>query len=236
MAIDWNTVPDAYDVGEEILALMGELFPIPRSLTGDGVRETLAVLARETPLEILETPSGAPVFDWTVPREWSLRGAWIEGPDGKRIVDTADSPLHVLGYSLPVDTVVDLGELRDHVFTHADDPELIPYRTSYWKEQWGFCMSSAPARLARRRELPRRRRRDARRRLADVGRGELPGRDRVRVPPDHARVPPGARERQPLRRRALVGDRTDACPPTAPLHVPLALEPGDARTALLARS
>ena len=76
-----------------------------------------------------------------MPREWNLRGAWIEGPDGSRVVDTADSPLHVLGYSVPVDAVVSLDELRDHVFTHADDPELIPYRTSYWKEQWGFCMT-----------------------------------------------------------------------------------------------
>ncbi len=141
MPIDWNTVPDPRDVGEELLALMGELFPIPRSLTGDGVRQTLAVLAREIPLEIVETPSGTPVFDWTVPREWNLRGAWIEGPDGTRVVDAADSPLHVLGYSIPVDAVVGLDELRDHVFTHASDPDLIPYRTSYWQEQWGFCMS-----------------------------------------------------------------------------------------------
>jgi len=141
MAIDWNTVPDETAVGEELLALMRELFPIPRSLTGDGVRETLGILGREVPLEIVETPSGKPVFDWTVPREWNLRGAWIEGPDGKRILDVADSPLHVLGYSIPVDTVVGLEELRGHVFTHAEDPDLIPYRTSYWKEQWGFCMT-----------------------------------------------------------------------------------------------
>jgi aminopeptidase-like protein len=141
MPIDWNTVPDAGDAGEELLALTRELFPIPRSLTGDGVRETLRFLGREIPLEIVETPSGNQVFDWTVPREWNLRSAWIEGPDGKRILDVADSPLHVLGYSTPVDTVVDLGELREHVFTHADDPDLIPYRTSYWKEQWGFCMT-----------------------------------------------------------------------------------------------
>jgi aminopeptidase-like protein len=141
MPIDWNTVPDPHDVGEELLSLMGELFPIPRSLTGDGVRQTLAVLGREIPLEIVETPSGTPVFDWTVPHEWNLRGAWIEGPDGTRVVDAADSPLYVLGYSIPVDAVVGLDELRDHVFTHANDPDLIPYRTSYWTEQWGFCMS-----------------------------------------------------------------------------------------------
>ena len=157
MPIDWDTVPDARDVGEELLELMRELFPIPRSLTGDGVRETLAVLARDIPLEVVETPSGTPVFDWTVPREWNLRGAWIDGPDGTRIVDVADSPLHVLGYSVPVDAVVDLDELRDHVFTHAEDPDLIPYRTSYWKEQWGFCMSRRLLDSLRGRRLPRRR-------------------------------------------------------------------------------
>lgn len=141
MAIDWTTVPEPAEIGEELLALMRELFPIPRSLTGAGVRETLAVLARETPLDVVETPTGTPVFDWTVPREWNLRRAWIEGPDGRRIVDTADSPLHVLGYSVPVDAVVGLEELRAHVFTHAERDDLIPYRTSYWQEQWGFCMS-----------------------------------------------------------------------------------------------
>ena len=141
MPIDWTTVPDPRDVGEELLALMQELFPIPRSLTGDGVRETLRVLGRDLPLELVETPSGTRVFDWTVPREWNLRGAWIESANGQRIVDSANSTLHVLGYSTPVDTVIPLDALRDHVFTHAEDPGLIPYRTSYWKEQWGFCMS-----------------------------------------------------------------------------------------------
>ena len=128
-------------VGEELLELMRELFPLSRSLTGDGVRETLAVLARDVPLEVVETPSGTPVFDWVVPREWNIRRAWVEGPDGQRVVDLADSTLHVLGYSLPVDATIGLDELRQHVFTHRDDPDLVPYRTSYWEEQWGFCMS-----------------------------------------------------------------------------------------------
>ena len=141
MPIDWETVPDAATVGAELMELMHELFPLPRSLTGAGVRETLAALARELPLEIVETPTGTPVFDWVVPREWKLRGAWIDGPDG-RVVDAADSPLHVLGYSTPVDAVVSLEELRAHVHTHRDDPDLVPYRTSYWEEQWGLCMSS----------------------------------------------------------------------------------------------
>ncbi len=141
MPIDWDTVPDGEAVGEELLALMGELFPLPRSLTGEGVRSTLAVLGREVPLEIVETPTGTPVFDWTVPREWIVRGAWIDGPDGQRVVDVADSPLHLLGYSRPVDAEMDLDELRGHLFTHPDDADAVPYRTSYWEEAWGFCLS-----------------------------------------------------------------------------------------------
>jgi aminopeptidase-like protein len=141
MPIDWSALPEPSTVGEELVELMRELFPLPRSLTGSGVRDTLAVLARDVPLEIVETPSGTPIFDWTVPREWNLRAAWVEGPNGNRVLDAADSPLHVLGYSTPLDTVVPLDELRSHVFTHAEDPEVVPYRTSYWQEQWGICMS-----------------------------------------------------------------------------------------------
>jgi aminopeptidase-like protein len=141
MPIDWNTLPSFEAVGDELVELMRELFPIPRSLTGDGVRNTLAVLGRELPLEVVETPTGSEIFDWVVPREWSLREAWIAGPNGSRIVDVEDSPLHVLGYSVAVDAILPLDELRGHVYTHDDDPELIPYRTSYWEKQWGFCMS-----------------------------------------------------------------------------------------------
>src|SRR5262249_2690610 len=143
MPIDWDKTPDGDLAGEDMLAMMRELFPIPRSLTGDGVRATLAALGRDIPLETIETPSGTPVFDWAVPKEWALREAWIEDDRGRRIGDVAVSSLHVLGYSAPVDAVVPLGELRRHVFTHAD-PDLVPYRTSYWEEQWGFCM---PARV-----------------------------------------------------------------------------------------
>ena len=141
MPIDWETVPDAETLGAESHALMTALFPIPRSLTGEGVRRTLKLLGKTVPLEIVETPTGTPIFDWIVPREWNLRGAWIEGPDGRRVVDAADSPLHVLGYSTPIDAVLSRDELAQHVHTHSGRPDVVPYRTSYWKEQWGFCMA-----------------------------------------------------------------------------------------------
>jgi aminopeptidase-like protein len=142
MPINWDIVPADAEGGEEMMVLMRELFPLARSLTGAGVRETLAVLGRDVDLETIETPSGTKVFDWTVPREWTMRGGWIEGPDGSRVVDFAESSLHVLGYSAPVAATVMLDELREHVFTHPKDPDLVPYRTSYWDEQWGFCMSA----------------------------------------------------------------------------------------------
>jgi aminopeptidase-like protein len=141
MPINWDTVPAPAALAEEMMELMHELFPIPRSLTGEGVRETLATLGRDLPLETVETRSGTKVFDWTVPREWTVRGGWIEGPAGERVVDFADSTLHVLGYSRPVDLTLGLDELRAHVFTHSHDPDLVPYRTSYWEDTWGFCMS-----------------------------------------------------------------------------------------------
>ena len=140
--VDWDSVAGPEQAGAAMLELMRELFPLPRSLSGRGVRETIAVLGRELPLDLIETPSGTPIFDWVVPREWTIRGAFIDGPGGQRLLDFADSSLSVLGYSTPVDTVLPLAELRRHVHTHPSDPDLVPYRTSYWNEQWGFCMSS----------------------------------------------------------------------------------------------
>jgi aminopeptidase-like protein len=121
--------------------LMTELYPICRSLTGDGVRETFSILERTLPLEITEIPSGTQVFDWTLPREWNIRDAWISGPDGERVVDFGRSNLHVLGYSLPVRTRMTLGELKEHLFTHPENPDWVPFRTSYYDERWGFCLS-----------------------------------------------------------------------------------------------
>jgi aminopeptidase-like protein len=127
--------------GEEMHALIRELYPICRSITGNGVRETLRILQRRVPLEIHEVPSGTRVFDWTVPREWNLTDAWIATPDGRRVVDARRSNLHVMSYSTPVRGRFALGELREHLHSLPDRPDWIPYRTSYYHEAWGFCVT-----------------------------------------------------------------------------------------------
>jgi aminopeptidase-like protein len=129
---------------DELDARARRLFPIRRSLTGPGVRETLAEIGRELPLTIHEVPSGTPALDWTVPREWTLRAAWVEDPSGRRIIDVADHPLHVVGYSVPIDQRVGRAELLEHLHGLPDRPDWIPYRTSYYRETWGFC---APQRV-----------------------------------------------------------------------------------------
>lgn len=139
--IDWAALPDRETLGEELHALMRELYPICRSLTGDGVRETFRILGREIPLEVTEVPSGTAVFDWTLPREWNVRDAWIADAAGKRVVDFRRSNLHVLGYSVPVRARMTLDELRPHLYTHPENPDWIPFRTSYYHENWGFCLS-----------------------------------------------------------------------------------------------
>lgn len=124
-----------------MLDFVTELFPICRSITGDGVRQTLSSIGSQVPVNIEEIPSGTQVFDWTVPDEWNIREAFIEDPDGNRVVDFRTNSLHVMSYSIPVDRKLDLDELRSHLHTLPDKPDLIPYRTSYYAKNWGFCLA-----------------------------------------------------------------------------------------------
>lgn len=134
--------------GEQIYWLAGKLFPICRSITGSGVLATLSLLAEyidnfetDYKLNTYQVPSGTKVFDWTIPKEWNIREAWIESETGERIIDFKDHNLHVMGYSTPIDKWVELEELKDHIYTEPDQPDVIPYVTSYYKENYGFCMS-----------------------------------------------------------------------------------------------
>ena len=127
--------------GQSMMAIIEELFPICRSITGDGVRETLRRMQQVVPLDMIEVPSGTQVFDWTVPKEWNIRDAYLETPDGQRIAEFGDNNLHVVNYSTPVDVNIELEELQNHLHSLPDKPELVPYRTSYYNENWGFCLS-----------------------------------------------------------------------------------------------
>jgi aminopeptidase-like protein len=133
-------VSDSEAAGREMHALAAELYPFCRSITGDGVRSTLRRIAREIPVEIREVPSGTEVFDWSVPEEWNIREAWIKDELGRKVVDFANHNLHVVGYSTAVSTKMKLADLKEHLFSLPDQPDLIPYRTSYYKKTWGFCL------------------------------------------------------------------------------------------------
>jgi len=131
------------DARDRMRKVMADLYPICRSITGEGVRRTLDRLQEDLPIAVHEIPSGTQVFDWTVPKEWNIRDAWIVGPSGERVVDFAQSNLHVVSYSVPVHATLPLAELQRHLFTLPDRPQLVPYRTSYYVEAWGFCMAHA---------------------------------------------------------------------------------------------
>lgn len=127
--------------GAAIHAFMREIVPLRRSLTGDGVRQTLRAIGSKIPLTMHEVPSGTPALDWTVPDEWNLRAAWIKGPDGGTVVDVAAHALHVVGYSVPIHRRMPLAELLPHLHSIPEHPAWIPYRTSYWDRTWGFCLT-----------------------------------------------------------------------------------------------
>jgi aminopeptidase-like protein len=137
---DWEQLL-THDVNEEILTFVARIFPICRSITGDGVRQTLREIGSHLALEVHEVPTGTEVFDWTIPREWNIRDAYIKNAAGDKIVDFAQSNLHVMSYSVPVRKRISLAELRQHVHTLPEQPDLIPYRTSYYADDWAFCMA-----------------------------------------------------------------------------------------------
>lgn len=129
-------------IGEKMYKLCEKMFPICRSITGGGVRQTLSILREIVPeIVVHEVPTGTKVFDWGVPKEWQIKDAWIKNSKGEKIVDFQENNLHVLGYSIPVDKKVDLTELKRYLYTQPDQPNAIPYVTSYYKERFGFCLS-----------------------------------------------------------------------------------------------
>ncbi|NJR64302.1 MAG: DUF4910 domain-containing protein [Leptolyngbyaceae cyanobacterium CRU_2_3] len=132
---------EAHLFGSEMHHLISSLYPICRSITGDGVRKTLHILQQLIPLQIYEVPTGTPVFDWTVPKEWNVRDAYVKNCLGEKIIDFQASNLHLLNYSTPIHQTMPLSELKAHLFTLPEHPEWVPYRTSYYKENWGFCLS-----------------------------------------------------------------------------------------------
>jgi len=132
---------DSLTEGQAMYRLISELYPICRSITGDGLRQTLRRLQEQIRLELSEVPTGTQVFDWTVPKEWNIRDAYVKNARGERVVDFEKSNLHVVNYSVPVNRRMPFAELKDHLFALPAHPDWIPYRTSYYKESWGFCIS-----------------------------------------------------------------------------------------------
>jgi aminopeptidase-like protein len=128
-------------IGESMYSMIAELFPICRSITGNGLRETLRAIQAQIPLELFEVPTGTQVFDWTVPKEWNILDAYVKNSVGERVIDFRKSNLHVVNYSVPVRQFMPLAELKQHLFTLPNQPDWVPYRTSYYKETWGFCLT-----------------------------------------------------------------------------------------------
>jgi aminopeptidase-like protein len=126
--------------GNEMHQLISEIFPFCRSITGNGVRQTLRRIQQDIPLHVHEVPSGTKVFDWTVPREWNVQDAYVRDSTGEKVIDFGRSNLHILHYSMPLRRTMPLSELKQHLFSIPEHPKWIPYRTSYYKENWGFCL------------------------------------------------------------------------------------------------
>jgi aminopeptidase-like protein len=134
---DW----DADREGADLYGIVSALYPICRSITGNGLRQSLRLLQKQVPLTLREVPTGTHVFDWVVPKEWNIRDAYVKNTKGEKIIDFQQCNLHVVNYSVPVHQKMPLAELRARLFTLPESPDWIPYRTSYYKENWGFCLS-----------------------------------------------------------------------------------------------
>jgi aminopeptidase-like protein len=132
---------DFEGLGRALHRFAAELYPICRSITGAGLRQTLSAIQARIPLQTFEVPTGTAVLDWAVPKEWNIRDAFIKDRSGKRVVDFQKCNLHVLNYSTPVRATMSLSDLKPHLHTLPNQPDLIPYRTSYYKEDWGFCLA-----------------------------------------------------------------------------------------------
>jgi len=141
LQLERNIQELAAEQGQRMHSFVRDLYPLARSITGAGLRKTVAYLNNIVPLDITEVPTGTQVFDWTVPDEWTIEEAYIENEQGERIVDWRDSNLHVVGYSIPIDKMLTLDELRPHLHTLPEHPEWVPYRTSYYARTWGFCLA-----------------------------------------------------------------------------------------------
>ena len=138
-----RTYPDMDVIGEGMYKIINDLYPICRSITGNGVRSTLKRIEQEIPITVHEVPSGTQVFDWVVPSEWNINDAYVITPTGEKIAEFKKHNLHVLNYSIPIHKKVTFAELKQHLYTIPEHPDWIPYRTSYYKENWGFCISDA---------------------------------------------------------------------------------------------
>jgi aminopeptidase-like protein len=136
-----KATPASTGFGGLLHSFAEELYPICRSITGNGLRETLRRIGEKIPLQVHEVPSGTKVFDWTVPREWNIREAYIKNARGDRVIDFRNSSLHVVNYSVPIHKKLSIRELKEHLHTLPEHPDWIPYRTSYYREEWGFCLS-----------------------------------------------------------------------------------------------
>jgi aminopeptidase-like protein len=132
---------DFEEAGRRMYRFLTDLYPICRSITGDGFRATVKAIREQIPLSIREVPTGTQVFDWTIPKEWNIRDAWVKDTNGNKVIDLRRSNLHVVNYSVPIHRRVSLAELRDHLHSLPNQPDWIPYRTSYYSDNWGFCLT-----------------------------------------------------------------------------------------------